>query len=198
VVIDRSSGPPGNGSLTIASAKAGAGANARVAPAVLRNPRRDERWREESARGTAAPPIGLTIAGGKYARFRLSSHNLFEPLTRGLGLSSTRRGGAEEIFRHPAGFIGGPLVIELGNTLADRRILGSSFERVIGEMAGEPHFARSCELSRTAQQDPGTACEGGDLPGQRLPLPWLQFARPPAPPAGVVADDVPHMNSASL
>jgi hypothetical protein len=90
-------------------------------------------------------------------------------LRGGRALSRACCCGAEYIFGHQAVFIGGSLVIESGNTLADRRILGSSFERVIGQMAGEPHFARSCELTRTAQQDPGPASEGGDLAGQRAP-----------------------------
>src|SRR5260370_30684711 len=54
VVIGRSSGPPGSGSLTIASANADGEASARVAaPAVSRKRRRDERKREGSARAMA-------------------------------------------------------------------------------------------------------------------------------------------------
>src|SRR5467141_3456008 len=58
VVIGRSSGPPGSGSLTIASANADGEASARVAaPAVLRTRRRDERKREGSRAMAVPPPV---------------------------------------------------------------------------------------------------------------------------------------------
>ena len=60
VVIGRSSGPPGSGSLTIVSASAGE-ASAKVAtPAVLRKRRRDDRKRE----GLPAPRLYLPTAFG--------------------------------------------------------------------------------------------------------------------------------------
>src|SRR6266478_9354657 len=62
VVIGRSSGPPGSGSLTITSANTDGEASARVAaPAVLITRRRDKRKREGSARAMAVPPAGFGL-----------------------------------------------------------------------------------------------------------------------------------------
>src|SRR5216683_6281849 len=72
VVIGRSSGPPGSGSLTIASANAGGEASASVAaPAVWRTRRRDEKRREGSARAMAVPPAGFGL-GENVPRRRLA------------------------------------------------------------------------------------------------------------------------------
>jgi hypothetical protein len=43
-------------------------------------------------------------------------------------------------------------VTKLANALTDDRVPASGFERRIGEMAGEPHFARGGELLRAPQQ----------------------------------------------
>jgi hypothetical protein len=66
VVIDRSSGPPGSGSLIVLSASAGSGASASVAaPAVPRNSRRDAKGCACRARSVvsiiASPRLETTI-----------------------------------------------------------------------------------------------------------------------------------------
>jgi hypothetical protein len=65
-VIDRSSGPPGSGSLIVLSASAGSGASASVAaPAVPRNSRRDAKGCACRARSVvsiiASPRLETTI-----------------------------------------------------------------------------------------------------------------------------------------
>ena len=70
VVIDRSSGPPGSGSLIVLSASAGSGASASVAaPAVPRNSRRNAKGCACRARSVISI-IASPGSGARYSPFR--------------------------------------------------------------------------------------------------------------------------------